>query len=187
MSIDLFRIANPLDSEDIARLVNKAYRPAFGVSGWTHEADLVSGSRTSASQVTETLLKPNSIILVGIKDAAIVACVHIEKHGKESHIGMLAVNPELQGAGAGKQMLSEAESYANEVFAPEKFSMVVVSFRRELIAFYLRRGYQQTGVLMDYPLSQGVGTPKIPGLKLEVLQKQSDGYISEKSNKGNYE
>jgi N-acetylglutamate synthase-like GNAT family acetyltransferase len=55
------------------------------------------------------LLKPyqssNSVILVGLKDSKIVACVHVEKDRSNSHIGMLAVNPALQGAGAGKQML----------------------------------------------------------------------------------
>lgn len=172
MSIDTFRIANNLDSEVIANLVNKAYRPEPGASGWTHESDLVSGSRTSASQITETVSKPNSTILVGLKDSKIVACVHVEKEGNNSHIGMLAVKPELQGAGVGKQILSQAEKYALEVFGAEKFMMVVISSRSELISFYLRRGYQQTGSMMDYPVSQGVGIPKNPAIKIVVLEKR---------------
>jgi hypothetical protein len=52
--------------------------------------------------------------------------------------------------------------------------MAVVSSRSELIAFYLRRGYQKTGVVQDYPLSAGVGTPKFSGLKIEVLEKRSN-------------
>ncbi|MEO6421214.1 MAG: GNAT family N-acetyltransferase [Candidatus Nitrotoga sp.] len=146
----------------------------------------MAGSRTSAGQITETLSKLNSVILVGLKNSKIVACVHVEKDRSNCHIGMLAVKPGLQGAGAGKQMLAQAERYAIEVFGAEKFIMVVVSTRSELIAFYLRRGYRQTGSIMDYPLSQGVGIPKNPALKIEVLEKQSDVRLDSKPDEGNY-
>lgn len=172
--MDTFRTANKSDVEAIAQLVNKAYRPETGTAGWTHESDLVSGNRTSVGQIAEVISKPDSVILVGLKDSEIVACVHVEKDGSYSHIGMLAVNPKLQGAGAGKQMLAHAESYANESFGSEKFIMAVVSSRSELIAFYLRRGYQKTGAVHDYPLSTGVGTPKFSDLKIEVLEKRSN-------------
>jgi ribosomal protein S18 acetylase RimI-like enzyme len=171
MNMDTFRTANNFDAEAIAQLVNKAYRPETGTAGWTHESDLVYGNRTSVIQVAEILSKPDSVILVGLKHSEIVACVHVEKDGSYSQIGMLAVNPKLQGAGAGKQLLAHAERYANENFGSEKFTMIVVSSRSELIAFYLRRGYQKTGTIRDYPLSVGVGTPKFSNLKIEILEK----------------
>lgn len=71
-------------------------------------------------------------------------------------------------------MLAHAEKYANESFGSEKFIMVVVSSRSELIAFYLRRGYRKTGTIQDYPLSAGVGTPKFSNLKTEVFEKRSN-------------
>lgn len=174
MNLDEIRIANESDAASIAGIVNAAYRPSPGASGWTHESELVDGDRISPDQVTKTIRKPNSVILVGLKDSAIVACVHIEKEGVNGHIGMLAVSPVLQTAGFGKKMLSLAENYALEVFAAENFNLVVLSSRSELIAFYLRRGYQRTGSVMDYPLSAGVGIPKNPALKIEVLQKRSN-------------
>ena len=174
MSMDTFRTANKSEAEEIARLVNQAYRPETGTAGWTHESDLVSGNRTNVGQVEEVISKPDSVILVGLKGTEIVACVHVEKDGNYGHIGMLAVNPKLQGAGAGKQMLAHAEKYANERFGSEKFIIVVVSSRSELIAFYLRRGYQKTGTVQDYPLSAGVGTPKLSNLKTEVFEKRSN-------------
>jgi GNAT superfamily N-acetyltransferase len=169
--MDTFRTANKFDAEAIAQLVNKAYRPETATAGWTHESDFVFGNRTSVIQVEEILSKPDSVILVGLKDSEIVACVHVEKDGIYSQIGMLAVNPKLQGAGNGKQLLAHAERYANENFGSEKFIMIVVSLRIELIAFYLRRGYQKTGTVWDYPLFAGVGIPKYPNLKIEVLEK----------------
>lgn len=118
MNIETFHRASKPDAEAIAKLVNHAYRPAIGESGWTHESDLVTGSRTNVSQVVEIISKPDSVILVGLKDAEIVACVHIEKDGSNSHIGMLAVSPILQGGGMGKLMLAHAERYASEFSGP---------------------------------------------------------------------
>lgn len=172
MNIDIFRTADSTDMDAIVQLVNRAYRPEAGISGWTHEADLVSGIRVSAGQVAAILAKQDSVILVGFKDSEVVACVHVEKHGNNSHIGMLAVNPLLQGTGFGKQMLAYAETYAREEFGAVTFVMFVLSLRNELIAFYQRRGYQKTGDITDYPLSAGVGIPKHADLKVEILEKR---------------
>lgn len=46
-------------------------------------------------------------------------------------------------------MLFQAERYAPNVFGAEKFIMVVVTSRSELISFYLRRVYRETGSIMD--------------------------------------
>lgn len=185
MSVDRFRIANYLDAELITKLVNQAYRPESATPAWTHESNWVAGNRTNISQIMDVIAKSNSIILVGIKGSSIVACVHVEQEGNSSHIGMLAVHPELQGAGAGKQMLSQAEKYALEIFGAEKLIMLVVSSRSELIAFYLRRGYRQTGSIMDYPLALDVGIPKKPNLKIEVLEKWLNVHFDSKPDEGN--
>ena len=171
MSISAFRTANKLDAEEIAQLVNQAYRPEPDAAGWTHEADLVYGNRTSAGQVTEIISKPDSLMLLGLNGSEIVACAHIEKDGSSSHIGMFAVNPALQGAGVGRQMLAYAEERANVVLGTKKFVMHVLSARTELIAFYLRRGYKKTGYVMNYTLLADAGKPKHDGLKVEVLEK----------------
>jgi hypothetical protein len=71
-------------------------------------------------------------------------------------------------------MLAYAEGVASEKFSSNKFIMVVVSSRGELIAFYQRRGYQKTGSIMDYPRSAGAGIPKYTGLKVEILEKRID-------------
>ena len=173
MNINMFRMANPADAIAIVALVNGAYRPQLNVSGWTHESDWVEGERTNTTQVMEMMAKPEAVILLGFDGADMVACVHVEKVGEQSHIGMLAVNPLLQGSGAGKQMLAHAEDYAMRVFGAQKFVMVVLSVRTALMSFYCRRGYQPAGAVMDYPIAAGVGTPKVAGLTIEVLEKHS--------------
>ncbi len=120
------------------------------------------------------MARRDSIILLGLKDSATVACVHVEKVGGYSQIGMLAVHPRLQGAGIGKQMLAHAERHAVENFGAEKFLLRVVTGRPDLVAYYQRRGYQPTGVAIDFPLAGGVGIPKVPDLKIAVLEKYSN-------------
>lgn len=81
-------------------------------------------------------------------------------------------------------MLALAENYAIETFGAEKFILIVVSARSELVAFYLRRGYQKTGSVTDYPISAGAGTPKNPALKIEVLEKRSNIAIERDAPQG---
>ena len=169
--IDPFRIATHTDADAITQLINNAYRPKSGNVGWTHEAKLVSGNRINVTQVKDIISRTDSIILLGSKDSEIIACVHVEKTASASFIGLLAVNAALQGGGAGKQMLAHAEDFASTRFGSHKFIMAVVSTRHELIAFYIRRGYLETGDVMDYPVSANVGIPKLPGLKIQMLEK----------------
>ncbi|TAK91075.1 MAG: GNAT family N-acetyltransferase [Burkholderiaceae bacterium] len=154
-----FREAVAADAEAIAQLVNRAYRPALNSAGWTHESSLVSGKRINPTQVTDAMGKADAAILLGYNHAEITACVHVEKHDLVSHIGMLAVAPELQGLGTGKQMLAYAEEYSRKHFAVEKFVIFVLSARAELIAFYQRRGYRKTGITQAYPVKPPKSVP----------------------------
>lgn len=171
MNIDSFCSATPADAKRIAQLVNAAYRPLPGAAGWTHEADLVCGDRVSEVQVLDIIAKRDSAVLIGFIDSEIVACIHAEMAGNECHLGMFAVTPGLQGGGIGKQLLAYSEQYAGITFAAKRFVMFVISARRELIAFYLRRGYRQTEVVMEYPLLANAGIPKHDGLQVVVLNK----------------
>lgn len=173
MTSDEVRIASIADAAELVRLINMAYRPTHDSVGWTHEADLVSGNRTNPDQIRMILTKPGSVMLVVQRIDLIIACVHLELIGRSCHIGLFAVNPAFQGTGIGKQLLARAEVFAAERFCVEKFVMTVVSARHELISFYLRRGYQRTGEIMDYPLSLGAGRPKHAFLKVEMLEKRS--------------
>jgi ribosomal protein S18 acetylase RimI-like enzyme len=160
------------DSAEIARIVNLAYRPESGAEGWTHESHLVSGERTNAEQVEELL--HHSVILLGLHGSMIVACVQIESKGSEANIGMLAVEPAMQCAGIGKAMLAHAETYADVSLGAEQFVLIVVGDRHELLQFYRRRGYKETGQRLPYPVESGVGTPRRSELDLMVLRKRSN-------------
>ena len=181
MRISRYRIACLEDAEAITKLVNDAYRPAAGERGWTDESDLVSGDRTSTNGVKDAIARPESVVLLMFLGDELVACVHVERIRGDAHLGMLSVKPELQGSGIGKEILAYAENYAEDKFRAEKFVMLVVSLRSELLAFYRRRGYEPTGEVMDYPHSAGVGVPKRNDLKIQVLEKRSNRLLREQS------
>lgn len=164
------RIATSDDVAAIVSLVNAAYRPGSDNAGWTHESGIVEGERINREQVL-ALFVPDSFVFVAEQDAQLVACVHVQIDNECAHIGMLATDPTRQARGIGKTMLAHAENYAQTHFPVYRFEMVVVSEREELVAFYLRHGYQKTGRVDGYPVSAGVGVPKVQGLTIEVLQK----------------
>ncbi|MCW2240542.1 GNAT family N-acetyltransferase [Azospirillum canadense] len=169
MGISL-RIAREEDAVEIADLVNRAYRPLPQQAGWTHEADLIDGKRTSAAKVL-SLFRDGSVILLLTHDDRIVSCVHVQRADSSAYIGMLATAPAMQGRDLGKRMLLHAEQYATECFGASVIRMSVLSTRPELLAFYERRGYTLTDEIGEYPLSLGVGRPKVDGIHVLSLIK----------------
>lgn len=175
------RTASAIDAGKIATLVNRAYRPSVHEHGWTHEANLVSGQRTTEDQVL-SLDCSRSSILVLCQDTDIVACIHVKCGENSADIGMLATDPNHQMLGLGKQILNCAEQYALEHFGITTFKMSVLSSRTELIAFYERRGYARTGEVSSYPVSAGIGEPIVDGLQVEILVKKMANHLSQTDN-----
>ncbi len=166
-----FRKAVPADAERIAALVNSAYRGEHSKLGWTTEAELLDGRRTDAGEVRQLIARPESYLLLCLDGPEIVGSVHIEKAGKVAELGMFVVEPGLQGHGVGKRLLACAEQTAQREWGVGKMAMAVITLRRELVAFYERRGYWRTGVLKPFPVNPDAWTPKVSGLQLEVLEK----------------
>jgi ribosomal protein S18 acetylase RimI-like enzyme len=168
------RIASKADAQALATLVNRAYRPSSQQDmGWTHEANLIAGKRTTVEQII-SLFGNDSAILTLSNNKQIAACVYIQKNKSFAYIGMLATDPRLQAQGLGKSMLSHAEKYAAESFQTSKFKISVISSRPELFAFYERRGYVFTGETEAYPFSAGVGQPMVEDIRVLSLTKSAN-------------
>jgi ribosomal protein S18 acetylase RimI-like enzyme len=169
MQLEL-RMAFEANAEEIVALVNRAYHPSPQEPCWTHESNLIFGRRTTTQQVL-SLFREQSAILLLCLESKIVACVHVEgSQSGTAYIGMLATEPKLQAQGLGKQMLLHAEAYAKEHFRASAFKMLILSSRPELLAFYKRRGYVQTGETEEYPFAD-IGQPIVPGLHFLSLIK----------------
>lgn len=161
------------DAADITRLVNTAYRPQAGEEGWTHESALIRGARTDPAAVAALIASSgdHAVLLTGLLDDALVACVRIEADADGAHIGMLAVTPARQTGGLGRRMLQAAEDWARTRFGATVALLTVIGERTELKAFYLRRGYRDCGRRLPYPADGRSGQPLRGTLDLHLLEK----------------
>ena len=134
-------------------LINSAYRGETSKKGWTTEANLLEGKRTDEQEMTEIFLDPKNTILKYTENDHIIGSVLLVEKGHQLYLGMLTVSPELQNSGIGKKMLAEAENHA-KALGLSSIIMTVISVREELIAWYKRHGYVDTGEREAFPVSE---------------------------------
>ncbi len=152
-------------------LINSAYRGESSKKGWTTEANILKGLRTTEQELTETIQNTKNTILKFTDNNQIIGCVLLVEKEQELYLGMLTVSPELQNSGVGKKLLQQAEIHALELGLP-KIIMTVISVRDELIAWYKRNGYVDTGSREPFPVSDvHIPITEVP-LEFIVLEKR---------------
>ncbi len=159
------------EAKAVAALVNSAYRGESSRQGWTTEADLLDGTRTNAADIENLIARQGSLILLCVERSDIIGCAHLELSGVACELGMLVIKPGLQSRGVGKELMHAAEAHARETWGVRVITMSVISARRELIAFYERRGYHRTGRKKPFVADDTHGFPKVDLIEFEVLEK----------------
>jgi ribosomal protein S18 acetylase RimI-like enzyme len=161
-------------AEDISalnQLINSAYRGESSKKGWTTEANLLGGKRTTELELTEIITDKKSTILKYSENNKIIGCVLLKEKVNELYLGMLTVSPELQNSGIGKKLMQQAEVVALEL-GLSKIVMTVISIREELISWYKRNGYSDTGVREPFPESDVYDNLINKPLEFMVLEKK---------------
>lgn len=159
------------DIPELSVLVNSAYRGDSSRKGWTTEADLLEGLRTNEADLRQHMEEPGAVILKCVNNAGkICGSVYLQPKSKRLYLGMLTVDPVQQGSGIGKLLLKAAEQHA----AKNGFGsivMTVISVRTELLDWYKRHGYKETGQRKPFPTDNpAFGMPLQP-LEMLVLEK----------------
>jgi ribosomal protein S18 acetylase RimI-like enzyme len=166
-----FTIATLADIDKLIPLVNSAYRGEASKKGWTTEANIIQGeSRVDAESLQTMINDANAVILTYRNENEILGCVYLQKQKTDLYLGMLSVKPDIQGGGIGKKLLQAAEDHARRKGC-NSIVMTVISLRSELIAWYERNGYQDTGERKPFPDDEKFGKPVQP-LTFVVLKKQ---------------
>lgn len=159
------RPATPTDLPRLHPVVERAYRGDSARMGWTHEADLLSDTRTDLATLA-SLIDGDSRILIALDGDTILGCVNIADRGDGlAYLGLLCVGPELQARGIGKQLIAAAEATARDCFAADRVEMTVIDRRVELIAWYERHGYTRSHETRPFPVAVD------PPLTMTVLVK----------------
>jgi predicted N-acetyltransferase YhbS len=129
------RTAQLDDAENIARLVNAAFRP---------ERFFIAADRTNPEKV-RALMQKGKFLLT--EDAGVLTgCVYMELRDERGYFGLLAVDPESQRSGLGSRLVAASEEYCRAAGCCF-MDLTIVNLRSELPAFYHRLGYVESGTL----------------------------------------
>ncbi len=157
----------------VVALVESAYRGESSRRGWTTEADFLDGQRTDHAGVREALARVDGLILLAEDERGVAACMQLEQRSEACHFGLFAVRPAGQGLGLGGALLDEAERYARERWRAREMRMEVISIRIELIDWYRRRGYRETGETLPFPYGdERFGLPRREDLRFMCFHKR---------------
>jgi GNAT superfamily N-acetyltransferase len=128
------RVAVPADIPALARVINRAY---------IVERSFADGDRTDEAQVRERIDAPGAVFLVVDDDAArtgLAGAVWVEIRGARGYFGMLAVDPDHQGRGLGRLLVTAAEEHCRAAGC-RFLDIGVVNVRTELPPFYAKFGF----------------------------------------------
>ncbi len=159
------------DISELEILVNSAYRGDSSKKGWTTEANLLDGIRIDKKELTEIIQDSKSSIFKFEENNQILGCVLLVEKENKLYLGMLCVNPEIQNSGIGKKILHFANDYAKEKGLP-KIIMTVISERIELISWYNRHGYFDSGEREPFPANLTDDIISGDSLEFIVLEKK---------------
>ena len=164
------RTATADDLQSLLDLVHSAYRGESSRAGWTTEADILDGSRTTPELLAAELADPAVTFLVAEDAAGLLGCAALTDRGDgTAYFGTFAVRPSAQGRGIGAALLAAAEARARAAGAV-RMEMTVISARADLLAWYARRNYRPTGRSVPFPYGDTrYGLPRRPDLEFTVL------------------
>jgi len=171
ISITMITKATLEDVSALNKLINSAYRGESSKKGWTTEANILEGSRTTEKELTEIIQDKKNTILKFTENNQIIGCVLLIEKEHQLYLGMLTVSPELQNSGVGKKILQQAEIHASAL-GLSKIVMTVITVREELIAWYKRHGYVDTGAREPFPVSDVFSQTSNEPLEFMVLEKR---------------
>ena len=169
-----FKTATNQNAQEIANLVNSAYRGEYSQQGWTTEASLLGGQRTDAESLQILIDSPLNQIEIAYEgeSQSIIGSVHLIQEIPDTlYFGMLTVEPRAQAKGLGKIILKHVENIALR-YGLKRIRFTVIPNRTELVAFYQRRGFNATGKSEPFPEQDPkFGMPKVEGLILLEYDK----------------
>lgn len=151
------------DLSNICLLANKAYRGDEARKGWTFETDFIEGDkRTDENDLFFLFSNEKAIFLIAKNDKEVITgSVYLEVKNENLYMGMLSVEPTLQGNGIGKLLVTNAIQYGQSL-GLEKIQIQVIHRRTELILWYEKLGFIMSDKILPFDIPSAFGQPKVP-------------------------
>jgi len=165
-----FAYATLADVPRVAALIEIAYRGEVAATGWTNEAAILKGLRSSPREVERLVRAADSRFVLALGGDVLAGSALIKRHGDGAYFGMFAIDPSRQQQGLGKVIMAQCETAARELWAARYLRLSVISLRHELIGWYERRGFVRTGEHEPFPFNEAPGALRTD-FDLVVLQK----------------
>lgn len=139
--------------DDVARieyLIETTYRGEDSKKGWTTEFDLLAGTRLQQGEIAAAMADDANQFFVAEIGDLVVGVVCVNKDGDWIEFGKYSVDPEFQGRGIGKMLIRKVEEFVRNTWHSDKLKLSVISIRKELVDFYARYGFNDTGQRIDF-------------------------------------
>ncbi|KAI8612144.1 acyl-CoA N-acyltransferase [Chytriomyces sp. MP71] len=152
------RLFDARDAPHVVALINEAFNgDGAGNKGWTHEAEVMSGNRMDEQRLA-MIMAPETVQFLVFEhpecsqSGGLAACVMLKHLPEtcEAYIGQLSVSLRFQGKGLGNFVLQRAEEWAAQRWGVTGTTMTVLNRRPELLQWYSRKGYTETGKIEPY-------------------------------------
>ena len=142
------------------------------------EAEIVAwhvkvGDHVDEDQLAASIDDPAQVIVLAEQAGVLIGCVLVADKGRSlAYLGMLTVDATVQARGLGRRLIDQAEALARDSFGASRMEMTVIVQRTELIEWYERRGYHQTGDRRPFPASDPrFGVPLRSDLEFVVMER----------------
>lgn len=142
--------ADPEHTGSIVALVNQAYSPEAAATGWVGNRNFQLEDRTNTEQVSRIIASESQLILTGYREGMLAACCSLTHQRDSTTLGLFAVDPAAQGTGAGRELMSAAESFVQEEWGAKRIEIQVMEHHLPLREWYGRLGYKPNGERLPY-------------------------------------
>lgn len=176
-----FRIATPDDAPQLQQLIQAAFRANDGRKDWVGDEELAASFCIGVDEILPKITSPDSEMIMAFDDddnngalAGTVGVSHRRDDGL-ARIFFLAVDHTLHRRGIGRQVLEYAEGYCQRTWEVKRLGLDALTLRKELIAWYTRRGYAKTGEVTAFPADKVNGRTLPVGLGFVEMEKEVKG------------
>ncbi|KAJ5389094.1 uncharacterized protein N7496_000162 [Penicillium cataractarum] len=151
-----FRAATQDDISVLKQLIESAFRAEDSREGWVGNSQLAAQFSIEAKNIKSIIDNPESLFLMaGDANDTLLGTIGASKSSPNgARLFMFAVDPQCHRSGIGKQILTYAEDYCRREWGSKVLGLNALSNRENLISWYMRRGFQKTGVTTPFPLEE---------------------------------